>query len=84
MPRDVTRVATLTTELAPYSSTFSTLGLTLIGEQHSNLMYQVHATRTTGGAKFGTPQSDRDLKAACNALIDGLGLKPQVNRPIFP
>lgn len=84
MPKDVTKVATLSAELASYSATFSALGLTLIGEQWSSGEYSVHAIRTTGGTLFGTPQHDISLKAAVNALIDAIALKPTTNKPIFP
>ena len=84
MPKDVTKVATLSAELASYSATFSALGLTLIAEQWSNGEYSVHAIRTTGSAQFGTPQRDISLKAAVNALVASLGIKPTSNQPLFP
>lgn len=82
MPKDVSKVASLSTELASYTATFTALGLALIGEQRSNGEYAVHATKS--GALFGSPQVDKDLKAAVNALIASLGLKPTSNHPLFP
>ncbi len=82
MPKDVTKVASLSTEISSYTATFTALGLSLIGELRSDNLYSVHATK--GGALFGTPQTDRDLKAAVNALVAELGLKPTANHPIFP
>lgn len=82
MPKDVTKVATLSTELASYTATFTALGLTLIGESRSNGEYAVLATK--GAVQFGTPQVDKNLKSAVNALIASLGLKPSSNHPLFP
>jgi hypothetical protein len=82
MSKDVTKISSLTTEISAYTATFTALGLVLIGESRSDLTYAVHATK--GGVLFGTPQIDRDLKAAVNALIAELGLKPTSNHPVFP
>jgi hypothetical protein len=82
MAKDVTKIASLTTEIASYTATFTALGLALIAESRSDLTYAVHATK--GGALFGTPQIDKDLKAAVNALVASLGAKPTSNHPLFP
>ncbi len=82
MPKDVTKLSTLSVELASYSAVFNSAGLTLVGEGWSNGEYSVHATK--GGSLFGTPQRAASVKDACNALVGALGLAPRSNAPYFP
>ena len=84
MPKDVTKVGTLSTEISSYTATFTALGLTLIGEGWSNGEYSVHAIRTTGSALFGSPQRALTVKDAVNALAAALGIAPRSNHPLFP
>ena len=63
-----------TPSVSAYTAPFTARGLTLVAEQRDDLTYQVHAVRTTGGALFGTPQADRSLVAAVNALLGAIGI----------
>lgn len=78
MPRDVTRIASLSVELASYTSTFTARGLTLAGEQRSNGTYVVTATV---GARLVGVAEDRGVKAAVNALAGQVGIP---GSPAFP